>query len=82
MMTPDEFVEALRLRGLTGQYNAASALGVNQASISRWSRGVEKVPRYIEHALNGMPYAPVGEPVTVKSQRDERRSRKSSNGGA
>lgn len=82
MMTPEEFKEALRLRGLAGQYNAAAALGVNQASISRWLRGVAEIPRTVELALNGIPFAPIGEPVTVKSQRDERRSRKPSNGGA
>lgn len=80
MMTPDEFDESLRLRGLVPQMRAAAALGVNQASISRWRTGKERVPRTVELALLAIPFAQG--PVTVRSQRTSRTPRKSSNGGA
>ena len=80
MMTPDEFDEGLRLRGLIPQMRAAAVLGVNQASISRWRNGKERVPRTVELALLAIPFA--SGPVTKRAQSPARKAAKPSNGGA
>lgn len=82
MMTPEEFVEALHIRGLAQQDRAAAALGLNQATISRYRAGTRRIPRPVEIAVLALPFAAPRESGTFESQRPRRKSSKPSNGGA
>lgn len=56
-MTPVQLREELAARGFARQADAARALRVDQATISRWLNGKAPIDPMVEVALRGIPSA-------------------------
>lgn len=53
-VTVSDFVAAIKVRGMS-QREAAIALGVNEATVSRWVNGVHVIPDLVGLALKSIP---------------------------
>jgi hypothetical protein len=53
-VTPDEFREAFRERGITKQRTIAAKLDLNEATVSRWLSGKVPIPSWVSLALRAI----------------------------
>lgn len=73
-MTPESFKAACEAKGITTQMQAASILGVEQSTVSRWMSGARPIPPIVAVALLGVQ--PRNAQVTASRARSRARKSK------